>query len=334
VLDGELRLLPRGTSEVAVRGDIARAALRWGNFTTHADIALRGSFAEGISSDSGAGTVLLTLLDADLQSGSGGKQGWAAHLPQLDLDADLKRAGGALSGRAALRVGHAEGRIGSTALSADLNAAFDLAGLDLAQRTARGSGSVSIRNVALPHTPDPVSNWWADVKLDTVFGHAGEGLDIGSSFRAELRDATPGMAVLAKEGFIPEWLTTTFPLRGISLTGSLARRCRLTDIRVVNLNGGPATARGRVQIVPEGFQGALLLRLAAIPAVSAGLDFDAGKTHLGMFEGDAWLARFNQAFDRGASDVAARVCPSDETSCTSPEAADGTRGAEARQELP
>jgi hypothetical protein len=105
-------------------------------------------------------------------------------------------------------------------------------------------------------------------------------------------------------------------LRGLTVTGSMARRCRLTDIHLVELSGGPAVARGRLQSVPDGFQGALLLRLAGFRAISAGLDFDADHTHFGLFDGDAWLARFDQSFDRKSNDAVKLACPAETNKCS------------------
>jgi hypothetical protein len=213
----------------------------------------------------------------------------------------------------------ARGRIGATRLSTDLSAQFELDELNLAARSAHGSGSVHVRNAALPNVPDPVSKWWADIKLDSLFGRAEHHLELGGTFRADLRDATPGLAVLASQGSLPKWVASAFPLNGLSVTGSLARRCRLTDIHLVNLSGGPALARGRLQSVPDGFQGALLLRVAGLQAVSAGLDFNANETHFGLFDGDAWLSRFDKYFDRQSDQAVNLACPPDTNLCTEPE---------------
>jgi hypothetical protein len=188
---------------------------------------------------------------------------------------------------------------------------------------------VHVRNMALPNAAEPVSKWWADVKVDSIYGHAEQNLELGGTFRAQLRDATPGLAVLASEGSLPKWIPSAFPLRGLSVTGSLARRCRLTDIHLVDLSGGPAVARGRLQSLPDGFQGALLLRLAGFQAVSAGLAFDAEHTHFGMFDGDAWLERFNQSFDRKSNDAVKLTCPTDVNKCSADTSSEMTSNAEA-----
>ena len=158
------------------------------------------------------------------------------------------------------------------------------------------------------------------MKLDSLFGRAEKNLELGGTFRAELRDATPGLAVLASQGSLPKWVASAFPLRGLSVTGSMARRCRLTDIHLVQLAGGPAVARGRLQSLPDGFQGALLMRLSGFQAVSAGLDFDAQHTNFGLFNGDDWLARFDRSFDRKSDNAVKLACPPDPNTCTEPAA--------------
>ncbi len=111
--------------------------------------------------------------------------------PALGVQATLTRSSGVLSGVATLSAAKARGRIGATQLSTDLGADFKLDALNLIARTAHASGAVHVRNAALPNVPDPVSNWWADIRLDSLFGRASENLELGGTFRASLRDATP-----------------------------------------------------------------------------------------------------------------------------------------------
>ena len=319
-LGGTARLWERGSTTISMTGKLAQTELNWGDFLTRGDVGLSGHFEQGILANDGEGSLDLSLRNATLVSGGGGVKGWAATVPALDLRAELTQKAGKLSGKADLSAADARGRIGATRLSTDLSAQFDLDELNLAARTAHGSGAVHVRNAALPNVADPVSKWWADIKLDSLFGRAEHNLELGGTFRADLRDATPGLAVLASQGSLPKWVASAFPLNGLSVTGSLARRCRLTDIHLVNLSGGPALARGRLQSVPDGFQGALLLRVAGLQAVSAGLDFNANETHFGMFDGDAWLSRFDKYFDRQSDKALNLACPPDTNTCTEPEA--------------
>ena len=95
-------------------------------------------------------------------------------------------------------------------MSTDLAADFKMDHLDLQASTVHGSGAVHVRNAALPNAPEPISNWWADVKLDSLFARAQKNLELGGTFRADLRDATPGLAVLAEQGSLPKWVATPF----------------------------------------------------------------------------------------------------------------------------
>ncbi|MES1179410.1 MAG: hypothetical protein ABUL62_34155 [Myxococcales bacterium] len=320
-LDGTAHLLERGDAEYALTGDLRQSEVAWGDFLTRGDIAIAARFGQGLFERDGKGTLEVKLHNASLQSGAGGDKGWAANVPALGVQANLVRTSGQLSGAATLSAEQAKGRIGATKISTDLTADFKLDALDVLARTAHASGAVHVRNAALPNVPDPVSKWWADIKLDSLFGRASENLELGGTFRASLRDATPGMAVLASQGSLPKWVASAFPLRDLTVTGSLARRCRLTDIHLVEVSGGPAVARGRLQSLPDGFQGALLVRLAGLQAVSAGLDFDAQHTSFGMFDGDAWLERFERFFDRKSDAATKLVCPPDPGLCTDAPAA-------------
>jgi hypothetical protein len=315
-LDATAKLLARGTTDFSLKGELAQTELSWGDFTTRADIGVAAHFDQSLLARNGAGSVDVSLRNAAIQSGGGGKTGWSALAPSLDIAAELSKKDGKILASAKVSSEHAQGRIGATRLSTDLQASFKIDALDLDARTAHGSGAVHLRNVALPNAAEPVSKWWADVKVDSIYGHAEQNLELGGTFRAELRDATPGLAVLASEGSLPKWVESAFPLRGLTVTGSMARRCRLTDIHLVELSGGPAVARGRLQSVPDGFQGALLLRLAGFQAISAGLDFDADHTHFGLFDGDSWLARFDQSFDRKSNDAVKLACPVETNKCS------------------
>ena len=323
-LTATAKLLARDTTSLSLNGELGQAELSWGDFTTRADIGVSARFEQGILEQAGEGTVDLSLRHAAIRSGGGGKTGWAASAPAIEIAARLSRKGGRLAGTADLSTKDAQGRIGATRLSTDLQASFKVDSLDLNARTAHASGAVHVRNVTLPRAALPVSKWWADVQVDSLYGHAEQNLELGGTFRAKLRDATPGLAVLASEGSLPGWVQAAFPLRGLSVTGSMARRCRLTDIHLVELTGGPAVARGRLQSLPDGFQGALLLRLSGFQAISAGLDFDATHTHVGLFDGDAWLARFNQSFDRKSDDAVKLACPAEANKCGEDEGADSS----------
>ena len=319
-LSGTAKLLQRGSTSFALNGDFKQTELNWGDFSTRGDVGLNAHFDDGLLASDGAGQIDVDLRNASLQSGGGGGKGWAASVPALEVRASLARKAGKLAGSARLNAPAARGRIGSTRLSTDLAADFKMDHLDLQASTVHGSGAVHVRNAALPNAPEPISNWWADLKLDSLFARAQKNLELGGTFRADLRDATPGLAVLAAQGSLPKWVASAFPLRGLSATGSLARRCRLTDIHLVQLAGGPAVARGRLQSLPDGFQGALLLRVAGFQSLSAGLDFDAEHTNFGLFDGDDWLSRFNQSFDRKSEAAVKLVCPPDPNTCTEPAA--------------
>jgi hypothetical protein len=315
-LNGHANLRGEAPAALSLNGLFGQTELNWGEFSTRADIGIVAQFDQGLWGRDGDGKLNLSFRNASLQSGASAKKGWAAKVAKLDLETRLAQREGKMSATAAVKVEGARGRIGQTRVNTDLDADLILDGLDLVARTAHSSGAVHVRNAALPDVADPVSDWWADVSLDSLYGHAAENLELGGTFQANLRDATPGLAILGEQGSLPKWVASAFPLRDLSVTGSFARRCRLTDIHLVRLGGGPAVARGRLQSVPDGFQGALLIRLAALKAVSAGLDFDANHTHVGLFDGDAWLERWSQSFDRQSDDAVKLVCPPDPNLCT------------------
>ncbi len=322
-LNAHAQLSGAADTAVSISGELKQTELNWGDFTTRADIGLALDLDRGLFEPNGDGTLNLSFSNATLQSGTGSpKEGWAARMGLFDLKTRFASREGKLTGTAVVKADNARGRIGGTTVNGDLEVALKLDALNLDARTLHSSGALHVRNLSLPDVADPVSKWWADIQLDSLYGHAAENLELGGTFRASLRDATPGLAVLGEQGSLPKWVASAFPLRDLSITGSMARRCRLTDIHLVELSGGPAVARGRLQSVPRGFQGALLFRVSGFRAISAGLDFDANHTHVGLFDGDEWLAKWSQSFDRQSDQAVKLVCPPDVDLCTDPSARD------------
>ncbi len=322
-LDALAQLSGASATAVSIKGQLGQTELNWGTFTTRADIGLAAKFDQGALERNGDGILNVSFRNATLRSGTGSpKEGWAARMGSLDLEARLAERQGQLTGTAALKASDARGRIGGTRVTGDLEVDLKLDALDFDAHTLHSSGALHVRNAALPDAADPVSKWWADIQLSSLYGHAADNLELGGTFHASLRDATPGLAVLAEQGALPKWVASAFPLRDLSITGSLARRCRLTDIHLVELSGGPAVARGRLQSVPSGFQGALLLRVSGLSAISAGLDFDATHTHVGLFDGDDWLAKWSESFDRQSERAVNLVCPPDVNLCADSSARD------------
>jgi hypothetical protein len=114
-------------------------------------------------------------------------------------------------------------------------------------------------------------------------------LGCGNSGRIEarFRDGLPGYAMLAHH--IPPWLPEVLPLNGLNATLEVQRRCRLTDIRILRADGGPLTARGRIQATPTDIDGAVVVRLQLPKFVSVGLMFDGDDVHVSPLAGDTWL---------------------------------------------
>lgn len=133
-------------------------------------------------------------------------------------------------------------------------------------------------------------------------------LDLSARFRAELRDATPALAVLAAEDEIPGWLASALPLGGLEIQGALDRRCRLTDVHFRAVQGGPLQASGRVQSEPDSVAGAFLVRLSAIEPVSAGIGFGS-TTEMQPFAGESWLQARLRALDAVAREATSGPCP-------------------------
>ena len=179
-LNGHVDLQGAEHAALSLNGFFGQTELNWGEFITRADIGLVAQFDQGLWSRDGDGKLNLSFRNASLQSGASGKTGWSAKVPTLDLEAlGTTRRQNVGDGRA--QGGGARGRTSETRVNTDLDADLKLDDL-IWWRTAHAPGAVHVRNAALPGVADPVSNWWANVSLDSLYGHAAENLEAGALF--------------------------------------------------------------------------------------------------------------------------------------------------------
>ncbi|HEY2410515.1 MAG TPA: hypothetical protein VGI10_31135 [Polyangiaceae bacterium] len=290
----------RSGPALVVQGEAANSQLSWGDFVARGDLVASTRLERGTLAGHGNAVGSVALRGAHITSGTGEGVGWEARAPVLTLGYSANFAQDRLSMDIDMAATHARGRIGSSSLGADLDARIALAGVDLAAHTARGAAELRIFNASLAAGKERVENWWGNVRLDALNGGARDNLDFAAGYSARLRDASPALAVLASHGSLPAWVEPLFPLRDVQIAGSVTRRCRLTDFRLERMSGGPLVSRGRLESTPQGFQGALLLRLRALQLIAAGLEFDSEHVGVSPLVGDGWLARENARLDRAA----------------------------------
>jgi hypothetical protein len=89
-------------------------------------------------------------------------------------------------------------------------------------------------------------------------------------------------------------------LNGLVGTLDVRRHCQLTDIGISQIDGGPLVGRGRIQNVPGDTRGAVLVRLADMKFVSAGMSLGERGDGLSLFAGEGWLAKQFATLDREA----------------------------------
>lgn len=290
------------------------AELNWDDFRTTfgADVELRVDARRAPGAEM---QFSVRTTDLKLRSGSSPVHGWEARAPALRLDAGL-RGHRKLTGELSIQAPSASGRIGRTRLNSSLRAKLQVTQVDLDRREGRLQGEVQLADTHVQAGDERVEDWWARIQINSALLRAADNLDVSSLFRAELRDATPGLAALSAEGELPGWLVSVLPLRELDVQGSVNRRCRLTDIHFTSAEGGPLTARGRLQSKPEGASGAFLVRLSSLEAISTGIRFGPTTTKVEILAGNDWLQATLDDFDVTARQIVESPCEPAPSECS------------------
>jgi hypothetical protein len=295
--------------QVELDGVLERARLAWGDFSSRLGKAhVQSRFDGGALERRGSIEVTLAVDDAHLVSGGGAPKGWEARIPALSFGSTLERQESTLGGRLQLGAKDVEARLGRSQFKAQVGLEVSSAALELDQGHLKGAGTVNVRGLELVLPDRRIDDWWADIKLVSLDVWARETLEVSADFRAKLRDGLPALAVLASQGELPGFVPAIFPLRDLQAQGTLERRCQLTDFRVKDVSGGPFSATGRVQSVPEAVRGAFLVRFAVAEAIAAGVGFDGDDSGVSLFAGGGWLREHYAPLDRNAQQTRDSVC--------------------------
>ncbi|HWA72115.1 MAG TPA: hypothetical protein VG937_07275 [Polyangiaceae bacterium] len=318
------RVLLAGTSASAtVRAALDSAHLVWGDFRASGRVDLDAKIA-ATDLDRGRGQLDLALRaqQVTLKSGSRADQGWQAEIPNLVVSSKLK-SDEKVSGTLALSAAKNQTRIGGTRMQTDFDARTVLSAIDFDRREARFSGKFSISNARLASKNQRIEGWWANVHADSALLIARENVDLSLPFRAELRDGEPGMAILVEKGSLPALIADAVPVDSVAVIGAVQRRCRLTNIRFTEAKGGPLVGRGLLNSTSDRVQGAFLLRLDALRAISAGIALDSresAESGVSMLAGDDWLRERTQVLDDNARRILEAPCTTPPAECSDADA--------------
>lgn len=301
--------------ELALAAESPQLTFGWGDFLGKGKLKLNAELApKPESTEASRLAVVIDAANVDLRSGQRAEQGWQASFTKLSANANVKLDEG-WSGRATVQIPKARARIGQSRVSADLSARIELASLDLDRKLARFGTQIDVRRGHLETADNSVKDWWARIRLNSGSAQAARNLDVSTLFEADLRDATPALAILAQQGSLPSILTGLVPLRELELIGMLNRRCRLTDFQFTRASGGPLSARGRLQSTTSSLRSAVLVRLSGLEAVSAGVLLSPNGAEVSMLAGDDWLKTHTTELDTIASRAIHSPCPAPPETC-------------------
>jgi hypothetical protein len=287
----------RSSAQAKLDASIDKARFSWGDFHAGGRVALTARI-DSPDRKRGVGVLDFSthVTQAALTSGANEGAGWEAKIPELLLSGTMV-ASEKLSGTLSLSAKRTAARIGHTKMQTDFDAATALSAIDLRRREARFSGKFSFENARLSAGHERIEGWWANIHADSALLIARENVDLSVPFRAELRDGRPGMAILAAEGSVPSFVADSLPLRQLAVTGTVQRRCRLTNFRFTQASGGPLIGRGLLNSTSDAVRGAFLVRLDALKALSAGVEVAPSDTGVSIFAGDDWLRERTKALE-------------------------------------
>jgi hypothetical protein len=297
--------------------ELSRARLSWGDFQARGLVNVSAQVnAWDRKRELGSVAFRAQAKEFALQSGAGERAGWEARAPNLTVSGALT-SGEQVSGLMTVSAVGASSRIGLTRMQTDFNASTKLSSVDFARREARFSGDFKLSNARLSTGDEHVDGWWANIRADSALVIARDNVDLSVPFRANLRDGQPAMAILAASGSLPGFVADALPLRQIAVTGTVQRRCRLTNFRFTEATGGPLVARGILNSTSETLRAAFLVRLDALRLVSAGVRIDPKDSGVSLFAGDDWLRERSEALDEVIKSTLAAPCPTPPSECSS-----------------
>lgn len=312
---GALAILGKSRVDATIQAALQGLQLTWGaDFRMSSNLTLRSRLSA--STDRAWSEVALSarLLHASIVSGKGGTSGWAATLPDVQLESRISRAEQIL-GSLTMGAKDATARIGGVHIATGIQMALPRIRIDVTSHSAVVDGQVRITNAGMHSDNHHVSGWWATIDARSAQLLARENLDFATHFQASLRDATPGIILLAEDGKLPDWFADALPLREMRIQGHAARRCRLTTIRVDQATGGPLSARGTLQSTSDLVRGAFLVRLAAVEMLSAGVEVGPPDSGVSLLAGEQWLRKRTDRLDHAATQILASPCRSEPQNC-------------------
>ncbi len=304
-----------GVDQAKLFARLPQLSAGWGDFTGKGGLEVRSELSRGV------GEARVPRLEFDVagsgiqvQSSQSQQAGWQARLPKFSWKGQLS-GGASGSGSGRLLAPRATARIGSARLAADVDAQIHVSRLDVERRQTHFAGTVSVRRADVKAGSERVEDWWAKIRVDSGLLAVSRNLDLSAPFHADLRDATPALAILAAGGKVSSWLTELVPLREIAVTGIAQRRCQLTDLLVTQASGGPLSGRGRLHSTSDAVRAAFLLRLEGLEALSAGVALGEAGTDIAPLVGDDWLKEHSSELDRRAKTALNSPCPSPPAEC-------------------
>ncbi len=293
--------LPTGKLDGVVEGAIAKV----GGSTLSADLVVHTETEETAENR----TVLRTAVRAKtLKFGGGeGKKRWGVEGKQALLQTELDW-GGPIAGPVRLFLRGARAEMGTTKLIGDAVVDLRVASVDRKTQSGEVSGAIRVRDADIATGDRHVEKWWGTLNIERTRLALKDGLDVDGAMTTSMKDGVPLLFALSARDQIPEWLPTMLPLNGLNGDLTVHSGCRIFDVIVRELAGGPIHATGRVTSYPDEVRGAILVRGRTTGVFSAGIGIGEKSGGLSLFAGDDWLKGHLAWLRDATSAIGATAC--------------------------
>jgi hypothetical protein len=255
-------------------------------------------------------TVLHTIVRAKTLKASGGKgqERWDVEAKQALFQTALDWGTVPVAGPVRLFLQDARGGMRITKVHGDAAVDLRLESVDRKSRSGEISGTIRVKDADIATGERHVEKWWGALTVERTRVSLDNDVSLDGSMTTKLKDGVPLLFMLSERDKVPDWLPEMLPLNGLTGKISVHKGCRILDLIVPELAGGPIKATGRITRYPDEVRGAILVLGRRAGLLSAGIGIGKKSGGLSLFAGDDWLKGHLEWLRNATSSLGTGAC--------------------------